>query len=392
MAVMRRAGRGATACVRSAAVLLALGCLAGGLALGSQAWASKSDAPVLDPSEIQPGRTISILGVGDILTHREIIDQALTDSGRRSPDFYEQLKGVQSLVSSADLAVCHLEFPMGSTKGPWTAWPDLPAGPPQLAKAVAKAGFDSCSTVSNHAFDQGFLGLSRVLNALDKSGVAHAGTARTEEEASTPTIVDVKGVPVALLAYSFSFNGMPVPAGREWSANLIDVKRIIKEAEHARRLGARLVVLSLHAGYEGDANPSSQQLDVVREVAASGMVDLVLGHHAHVVQPVDRVNGMWVAYGHGNLLSAQSRRDPRSGDGLATMFTFTEQEDGTFEATDARGYVVHNDDFPFRLSLVPRQGAATDAQAGSWSRTEDAVLDFGADRLGFHLVRWGKAA
>ena len=99
---------------------------------------------------------------------------------------------------------------------------------------------------------------------------------------------------------------------------------------------------------------------------------------------------MWVAYGHGNLLSAQSRRDPRSGDGLATMFTFTEQEDGSFEATGANGYVVHNADFPFRLSLVPRRGAATDAEAGSWSRTEGAVLDFRADRWGFRLLRWGK--
>lgn len=359
------------------------------LALAAAASVSAADKPPAnDPADIQPGRTISVLGVGDILVHKEIINQALEDARGTAPDFYAQLSGIEGLVSSADLAVCHIEFPMGSARGPWTAWPDLPASPPQLARAVAKVGFDTCSTASNHSFDQGFLGLSRVLNALDKSGVRHAGTARTEDEASTPTIIEVKGVRVAHLSYAYDFNGMPVPAGREWSANLIDAQRIIKEAKLARRLGARIVIVSLHAGYEGDANPSGQQLDVVRRLADSGMVDLVIGHHAHVIQPVDRVGAMWVAYGHGNLLSAQSRRDPRSGDGLATLFTFTEQEDGSFEATKALGYVVHNDDFPFRLSLVPRQGTATPGERGSWIRTEDVVMDLGAEGKGFRLQRW----
>ena len=355
---------------------------------GAATVAAADKPAAIDPADIQPGRTISILGVGDILVHKEIIGQALADSRGNAPDFYAQLSGIEDLVSSVDLAVCHIEFPMGSTKGPWTAWPDLPASPPQLARAVAKVGFDTCSTASNHSFDQGFLGLSRVLNALDKSGVRHAGTARTQEEASTPTIIDVKGVPVAHLSYAYDFNGMPVPEGREWSANLINAQRIIKEAKLARKLGARIVIVSLHAGYEGDANPSPQQLEVVQKLADSGMVDLVIGHHAHVIQPVDRVGDMWVAYGHGNLLSAQSRRDPRSGDGLATRFTFTEQEDGSFEVTEAVGYVVHNDDFPFRLSLVPRLGAATASQQGSWSRTEDVVMDLGAYREGFRLHRW----
>ena len=353
--------------------------------------ATSTPATAVGAYQVQPGRTISVIGVGDILVHKEIIEQALSDSRRSLPDFYEQLRGIEPLVSSADLAVCHIEFPMGSSRGPWTAWPDLPASPPQLAKAVAKVGFDTCSTASNHSFDQGFLGLSRVLNALDKNGVRHAGTARTEEEASTPTIIEVKGVPVAHLSYAYDFNGMPVPEGREWSANLINAQRIIKEAKLARKLGARIVILSLHAGYEGDANPSPQQLEVVQKIADSGLVDLVIGHHAHVIQPVDRVGDMWVAYGHGNLLSAQSRRDPRSGDGLLTRFTFTEQEDGSFDVTEAVGYVVHNDDFPFRLSLVPRQGSATWSQEGSWNRTQDVVADLGADEKGFRLLRWREA-
>ena len=347
----------------------------------------KDDGP---RGDVRPGRTVSILGVGDILTHKEILAQAVDDAAGASPaDFAPQLQGVEGLVSSADLAVCHMEYPMGTAEGPWTAWPGIPDAPPQLAEAVASVGFDACSTASNHVLDQGFDGLTRLLDGLDAQGLAHAGTARTREEAAEPTIIDVNGVPVALLSYSYSLNGIPCPVGQEWCANLIDVDRVIGEAELARSLGARLVVLSLHAGDEGVTAPSAQQLDVIQQVADSGQVDLVLGHHVHVVQPVDRVGSMWVVYGHGNLLTAQSRKDPRSGDGLISMFTFTEQDDGSFVPTDAVGYVVHNDDFPFRLSLVPHESARTWEQVATWDRTEPAVMGYGAGEKGFRLLPWG---
>ena len=415
--------------------MLALGCFASGLAIGMGAplgFASQAAASVVTPSpvlapaspapvpvpvaspvgepsdvtdiatpveapvvqvkvadDVQPGRTISILGVGDILTHKEIIAQAIEDAaGASSADFYPMLQGVEGLVSSADLAVCHMEYPMGSPEGPWTAWPGTPDAPPQLAEAVAKVGFDACSTASNHVLDQGFDGITRLLDALDANGLAHAGTARSEEEASTPTLVDVKGVPVGLLSYSYSLDGISCPEEQPSCANLIDVDRMIAEATAARAAGARLVVLSLHAGDEGQTAPSGQQLDVIQQLADSGQVDLVLGHHVHVVQPVERVGDMWVAYGHGNLLTAQSRKDPRSGDGLATMFTFTEQADGSFEATSAAGYSVHNYDFPFRLTVAPDVSEQAWEEAASWDRTMSAVLSYGAQDQGFELLPW----
>ena len=306
------------------------------LVAAQPALADQSSNPREPSVDIQPGRTISILGVGDILSHRQIIDQARSDAtGRNRVDFYPQLEGIEGLVTSADLAICHMEYPMGSHKGPWTAWPGVPDAPPQLAKAVADVGFDACSTASNHTLDQGFSGIQRLLDALDANGIAHSGTARTKQQSETPTIVDVKGVPVGLLSYAYGFDGMPKPPGYEWCANTVNVERMIAEAKLARKMGARLVVLSLHDGDEGIVHPSGEQIYVVQKLAESHQIDLVLGHHVHVVQPVDRVDGMWVAYGHGNLLTAQDRKVARSGDGLVSMFTFTEQEDGTFEPTRA---------------------------------------------------------
>lgn len=344
--------------------------------------------PAVPARSTPPPVVITVVGVGDVLSHREIIDQARADAGARGGvDFRPMLEGVRPLVERADLAICHMEFALGSRRGPWSAWPDVPNSPPQLADAMAAVGFDACSTASNHSLDQGFAGVTRTIEAIEAAGMVPFGTARSKQEARSPRIIEVQGVPVALLSYSYGWNGMPVPPDQPWCCPLIDVSRIVADARLARERGARLVLVSLHHGVEGVRDPTPQQESVVRGIAKSGAVDLVLGHHAHVVQPVDRVDGMWVAYGHGNLLSAQSRRDPRSGDGLLTSFTFAEQADGSFDVRRAAGYVVRNADYPFRLHVIGPRGTGSQPDRATWRRTREAVLLLGAQDRGFRLMR-----
>lgn len=326
-------------------------------------------------------RTITIAGVGDILLHKEIIGQAIEDGGG-SPDFLPQLEGITPLIESADLAICHMEYPLGSREGPWSAWPDLPNGPPQIADAVAAMGFDACTTASNHTLDQGFDGVVSTIEALESAGLAHAGSAASQEDSVEVTIIDVQGVPVALLSYTYGFNGIPRPY--DWCCNLIEPGAISAAAQRARDQGARLVVAGLHFGVEGISPPTEGQRTLVQELADSGLVDLVLGHHAHVVQPVTKVGGMWVAYGHGNLLSAQSRRDPRTGDGLLTSFTFTEQADGSFAGSSAEGYAIVNYDYPFSISPVHENAEPGGKAHATWTRvSEQAVIP--GDGSGFEL-------
>lgn len=329
-------------------------------------------------------RTITIAGSGDILVHREIIAQALSDGGG-SPDFRAQLEGMRPIIEAADLAVCHMEYPLGTAEGPWTAWPDLPNSPPQIAEAVADIGFDACSTASNHTLDQGFDGVVSTIAGLESAGLAHAGSAASETDADRVTIIDVQGVPVALLSYTYGFNGIPRPY--DWCCDLAEPGAITAEAQRAREAGARLVVVALHHGEEGHAPPTQAQRDVVQELADSGLVDLVLGHHAHVVQPVTRVGDMWVAYGHGNMLSAQSRKDPRTGDGLLTTFTFTEQADGSFLGVDAVGYALVNQDFPFRVVPVTAYDEPGGRAEAAWERVSEQALIPG-DTSGFRLERF----
>ncbi|MFD0787437.1 CapA family protein, partial [Micromonospora azadirachtae] len=253
--------------------------------------------------------------------------------GHDGHDFTQILAAVRPRVSAADLAICHLETPLAEPGGPFTGWPNFSV-PPQLADAAASAGFDTCSTASNHSLDTGVEGIARTLDNLDRVGLRHTGTARTREEANRPTILDVKGVKVGHLSYTLSFNDIPLPAGRPWAANLIDADAIRAEARRAREAGAEIVILSMHWGTEYQHEPTGDQVDLAHDLLASPDIDLIVGHHVHVVQPFEKVGDKWVAYGMGNLITRfADGSEERSQDAVVPQFTFTRTAAGRWTVT-----------------------------------------------------------
>ena len=203
-------------------------------------------------------------------------------------------------------------MPIGAP-GPPSSYPIFNA-PDELAGAIGWTGFDACTTASNHVVDQGQEGVRTTLRALDRAGVAHAGTARTHAEARRTTFLEVRGLRIALLSYTYGTNGLPLP--HRWSVNVISRRGVVVDARRARRHGADLVLASFHWGSEYVHEPSFQQRTLARFLLRRGIVDAIVGQHAHVVQPIDRIDGRFVVYGEGNLLSAQ---DGESQDGLMAV-------------------------------------------------------------------------
>jgi len=142
------------------------------------------------------------------------------------------------------------------------------------------------------------------LEALDRAGVKHYGSARTQKEADSTTMVDVKGVKVAMLAYTEMTNGVPLP--KPWSVNLAKASEILADARTARQRGARVVIVNMHWGAEYQHEPSTSQLALAKTLARSPDVTAIVGQHVHVVQPIQRVGGKIVVFGEGNLLSNQT--------------------------------------------------------------------------------------
>lgn len=283
---------------------------------------------------------------GDVLLSEKTWRTARADArrqGSRRLDFRPMLRGVAPVLRSADLAVCHLETPLAPAGGPFAGYPAFSV-PPQVVPALRQVGFDACTTASNHSLDRGTDGLERTLNTLDRYGVAHGGTGRTAQEQRKPVLLDVGdgagAVSVALLSYTFGTNGIPLPTGQPWAVNLIDPAQIVGEAAAARRAGADIVAVALHAGTEYVTAPDDYQTDVVDEITRSPDIDIVYGHHAHVPQPIDRVNGTWVAYGLGNFVAAQQTAQRLTYRGVSVRFELTERRRATggFTVTDI-GYL-----------------------------------------------------
>jgi poly-gamma-glutamate synthesis protein (capsule biosynthesis protein) len=141
---------------------------------------------------------------------------------------------------------------------------------------------------------------------MDAAGLGHPGMARNAHEADQSTIVDVRGLRVGLLSYTYGLNSGRLPPDRPWLVNTIEPRRILNDVKNARRAGAQFVVVLLHWGQEYRSTPTPFQREVARRLLGTPEVDLILGHHVHVVQPIERVGSKWVAYGMGNSLSNQT--------------------------------------------------------------------------------------
>jgi poly-gamma-glutamate capsule biosynthesis protein CapA/YwtB (metallophosphatase superfamily) len=370
------------------------------------------DQPGTDPAPDVPGpRGFTIAASGDLLIHGGVRDQA-ADNGRASGrdfDFRPMFDRVRPVISAADLAICHLEVPLSADNTGLSGYP-LFSAPRELAPAIAHAGFDVCSTASNHSMDQGGDGAVATLDLLDDAGLGHAGMARTEDEATTPRITTVEDVEVAHLSYTYGLNGMPLPEGRPWMVDLIDEDRILGDAQRARDAGAEFVIASMHWGAEYQQAPSEEQRRLAEVMLDGGSVDLVLGHHAHVVQPITRIGDRYAVYGMGNFLSNQSAGCCPAGaqDGVIMVIEVEEapverSEVDESSAGDHRtagtdrelrvtevSYVptwVDRDDF----TIVDVGDALGDPEltderretlTNSWERTVEAITAEGADEFG----------
>ncbi|GCD21815.1 hypothetical protein CTKZ_33770 [Cellulomonas algicola] len=290
-------------------------------------------APTADPD-----LDLTLVAAGDVLPHLPVLASARTTDGY---DLSPLLAGLDRWVQPADLALCHLEVPVAPAGTRPSGYPMF-GSPAAIAQGLRAQGWDGCSTASNHSVDRGFAGVTATLDALDAAGLGHVGTARSEAEQAQPQLYrlerDGRVVTVAHLAATYSTNGMPVDADKPWSVDRIDVPALVAAATAARAAGADVVVASVHCCVEYRTEPTAEQVAIDQQLADSGVVDLVIGHHAHVPQPVERLAGgprgagMWVAYGLGNYLSNQDEACCAPGTSSGLLLTAHLRATGAFPA------------------------------------------------------------
>jgi len=258
------------------------------------------------PKKELPTAEITVSAVGDILIHERVYKDAKVENGY---DFRPMLESVSRYMDKTDISFANQETMIGGTEIGLSTYPVFNS-PHEVGDVLKEAGVNIVSIANNHTLDRGEEAIRHAIGHWDRIGMAYVGAYRSESDRDRVRVMETDaGIAVAFLAYTYGTNGIPVPDGKDYLVNLIDKETIALEIEKAKK-EADAIIISLHFGNEYERMPSKEQKGLVQFAADEG-VDVVLGTHPHVLQPVEWVEGKngnqtLVAYSLGNFLSGQA--------------------------------------------------------------------------------------
>ena len=328
---------------------------------------------------LPPPRTARLAFTGDLLPHGSV-QRAGTAFVAEGWDFAPLYEEVRPIIEGADLAICHLETPISLDDTNLSGYP-LFSAPRAFAQAALDVGYDGCSLASNHSYDRGAQGALDTITVLQEIGLPYAGQAASVEEDLAPVLYDANGITIAHISATYSLNGFVMPSDRQYLVDLIEPEAILQEARIAKESGAEFVIVSMHWGAEYRHEPISSQNEWLEATLPSEYVDLIIGHHAHVVQPVDKVGDEWVVFGLGNFLSNQSANCcvAASQDGMIATVELLENDAGEIEAVGVHyipTWVDRGDGYIIRVADPARADLPTstiDQMGITFDRTFDVV-------------------
>lgn len=269
---------------------------------------------------------LSLVAVGDCLIHRFVYTDAYNGDGTYS--FDKMFTEVEPLIKNHDLAYYNQESNIGGKKLGLSAYPRFNS-PEEIGDTMVNLGFNLVSLANNHTMDKGEEG---VINSVEywktKPGVYYTGEALSwEDRESNIKILEKNGIKYAFFSYTTVTNGLLPPSGKEYLTNIYEKSKVEKDIKKVKDK-VDLIIVAMHWGEEYTVNPSSNQKQVAQELSNMG-VNLVLGNHAHSIQPVEMINDTLVFYALGNFISAQDTPDKQTG-ALVTLNIKKENNKITF--------------------------------------------------------------
>ena len=266
----------------------------------------------IEEEKIPDDITINMTVTGDVLCHNTNFWDAY-DASTDSYDFSYVFEDIEKYFSSADIVVGTIETSFAGKEAGYSNYPTFNS-PEELATDLKELGYDVMAMATNHCLDKGYKGLVSTIEELDKAGIKHIGTYKSEEDSKEILIQDVKGIKMAFLNYTYGTNGIPIPAGKEYSVNLIDKDKMKADIEKAKKLNADVICVNMHWGEEYRQTATQEQEELADFLFQNG-VDLILGSHTHVLEPMEKrtvtlADGTkkdgFVIYSLGNFMSGQN--------------------------------------------------------------------------------------
>lgn len=284
---------------------------------------------ISEPTDI----TINMSVVGDIMCHSTNFADAY-NSENETYDFSKVFADIKQYISEADIAIGNLETTFAGEEIGYSGYPTFNT-PAALAQNLSDLGIDVLSTANNHSLDKRYNGLVSTLDELDKVGISHTGTYRSQEEQNNILIKNVNGINIVFLSFTYGTNGIPVPNGKEYCINLIDETLILDQLTRAKSLNPDLICVNMHWGDEYKLTANATQKTLADLLFKNG-VDIILGSHPHVLESMEKrtvtledgtVKDGFLIYSLGNFMSGQLIEDTRNS--IILQLKITKHSDNT---------------------------------------------------------------
>lgn len=309
--------------------------------------------------------TAKLGSAGDILIHKPILEAAYSASAG-AYSFDNIFSTVSSTINEYDYFIANLEVTCGGKDRGYSTYPVFNT-PDSIVDAAKGAGIDCLLTSNNHCYDSGEAGILRTQEVVSNAGLDHTGSV-TSAEQDNFLVKEVNGIKFGFVCYTYetdsdkgtAINGILLTDSAAKLVNTFHYQTLNKfyskldaQLEKMKSQGADVLVVYMHWGDEYHLTPNSWQKTISQKLADMG-VDVIIGGHPHVVQPVDLIESTdkthkaVCVYSMGNFVSNQRRaymplKDGSTEDGIVFEMTFSKYSDGEvkFDSIDVVPTWVH---------------------------------------------------
>lgn len=311
--------------------------------------------PVTEPPVPVKENTVTIGSTGDVLIHKPIYEAAYSAS-TGAYDFGNIFTYCKAEMASCDYFVANLETTLAGTENgrSYSSYPCFNS-PDSIADALKSAGVDCLLTANNHCYDSSAFGVTRTQQVVKEKGFDYVGT-RTAETEKKYFVKNIGGINFGFTCYTYetdppaagrkALNGILVDTETAPLINSFDYNKLdafyadlATQLSAMKREGADVLVVYLHWGYEYNLTESSYQKEIAQKLCDMG-VDVIVGGHPHVIQPVDLISSTTSShktvcvYSMGNMVSNQRRsymsiKDGHTEDGMFFKMSFSRYSDGS---------------------------------------------------------------
>ncbi len=281
--------------------------------------ASGNNENVTEKTQIQ---SASMVVLGDNLLHMPVVNDGKQDDG--SYDFSRIFSRLKNDIVNADIAVIGQETVLGGEELGLSGYP-LFNSPYGVGETLVREGFDVVLHASNHIMDRNIKGIENTLSFWESyPEVTVLGINKSQAQQDRVRVIKKNGMTFALLNYTYSTNGIPLPSGKEYMVNMLDSAKIEKDIKSVRD-EVDFVVVFPHWGNEYQMTASNEQKELALLMCQWG-ADAIIGSHPHVIEPCEWIetengNRAVVYYSLGNFVSRQKETKNLLGAMASLSFT-----------------------------------------------------------------------